>query len=266
MMNPVFMVWWQRYGLTAALGLASVVSVGVIGYETGWGQAVRPLPPAAQDAARATDMPATLPAFALPSLDSAFKETADRPLFTPTRRPAAVNLAGSAPAMKKGQFKLSGTSVNREFTTAFLLETATGKTVRVTRGKEINGITLDTVETNRVVLKQGEETEELTLRTASSPPAPPKVAAPMPGVAPPVAGMPAVAPPVAVVTVGAPPQAGIRPMIPPPNAATPAPGSAVLPGFVMPGAGIPAPTQAVPATEGGSNAQRRRRFQTTPQQ
>ena len=275
MMNPAIQVFWQRYGLTAMLGLAAVVFLGVIGFETGWGLAVRPPLPAADSVPRNTDMLATLPAFTLPALDTAFKETAERPMFTPTRRPPATSLAGNVPAMKKGQFKLSGTSVNNDLTIAFLRETATGKTVRVTKGKEVNGMTLDVVEANRVVLKQGEETEELTLRTAASPPAPPKVEPPAPaagavaavGAAQAAGAASAVAPPVAVVTTpGAAPSPPVRTVPQQQNPLVPAPGQSQLPGFVMPSAVLPAPAQVAPPAEGSAAAQRRRRFQTTPQQ
>ncbi len=263
MISPALRVFWQRYGLTAMLGLAAGGILFIIGLETGWGERLRQSPPSANDARKAADILATLPGFALPSLDTAFKETAERPLFTPTRRPSATNLAANVPAMKKGQFKLSGTSVNSDLTIAFLLETATGKTMRVTKGKEINGMTLDAVEANRVVLKQGEESEELTLRTAPSPPKPvqPNIPPPgmVPGVAPsaPVAGQPVAAPATPVQ----------RPMSQPPNAIVPAPGSSQLPGFVNPSAILSAPTQAAPVAESNTTtAQRRRRFQTTPQQ
>lgn len=260
-MNPIITVFWQRYGLTAMLGLAAVGCMGAIGYETDWGQAFRAPMPTANDAARAPDIVATLPAFEMPALEGgAFKETAERPLFTPSRRPAAANIAANVPVMKKGQFKLSGTSVSNDLTIAFLRETSTGKTVRVTKGKEINGMVLDTVEPNRVVLKQGEETEELTLRTASSPPPPPKVAAQAPpGV--PVTGSGGVQP-VANVT----PDAAQPAPRPPTNPLVAAPGNSQLPGFVLPAGSAPTATPAAVPPAESAVAQRRRRFQTTPQQ
>ena len=259
-MKPAARIFWQRHGLTALLGLAAFGCLAALGVETQWGRALRPALPVANAGVRGGDMVATLPAFNLPSLDSAFRESGERPLFTPTRRPSAVNLA-SAPVMKKGQFKLSGTSVNNDLTVAFLLETATGKTVRVTKGKEVNGMTLDAVEPDRVVLKQGDETEELVLRTAASPPAP-KVVVPPPGTAP--AG-PGVAPPMAQ------PQPTPRPALPQagvaPNMLSPPPGSSQLPGFVMPPSPAPAAaqTQAAPA-DAGNPAQRRRRNPAQQQQ
>ena len=260
-MSPHMRVLWRRHGLTAVLSLAALTSIVVLGYETQWGRAALLALPTASTTSRAGEIVATLPAFALPPLDSAFKETGERPLFTPSRRLAAVNTA-SAPAMKKGQFKLSGTTVNNNLTIAFLLEAATGKTVRVTKGKEINGMILEAVEPNRVVLKLGDETEELTLRTASSPPV--KITAPVPA---PVPGSPGSPMPSAQPAVGQPLP---RPAVPLPaggsNTVAPT-GSAVLPGFVMPAA--PPPPQAQPAAtpaETGNPAQRRRRIQAPPQQ
>ncbi len=264
-MNPAMRSLWQRHGLTALLGFAAVACLIALGVETHWGQAIHLPLPVANAAGRASDMVATLPAFGLPPLDIAFKESGERPLFTPTRRPAPVNSA-SAPIMKRGQFKLSGTSISNELTVAFLFEIATGKTVRVAKGKEINGMILDTVDAGRAVLKLGDETEELALRTAASPPVA-RVTVPAPsgvpagaggqlveGANPPSVAQPSVMPP--------------RPLMPQPTtAASPvsaAPGTSVLPGFVMPASPAAAQTQA--PTDGSSPGQRRRRNPSTPQQ
>jgi len=252
-------MFWQRHGLTALLVAASLAALAVLGFETRWGRALRLPAPVANNASRASEIVATLPPFALAPLDVAFKETGDRPLFSPSRRPQVLNLA-AAPKMKMGQFKLSGTSVSGELTVAYLIEISSGKTVRVTKGKEINGILLDIVEDNRVVLKQGEETEELVLRTAASPPvkaapaAPPTAVPgfPAPGIQPPVAP-----PPVAAVAPV--PQAIL------PNQAGPSPGHSQLPGFVMPSATAGQAQNIAPADPAGA-AQRRRRIQGQPQQ
>ena len=264
-MNPAITIFWQRYGLTAMLGATALGLLGAMGVETGWGNAIRSPLPKANGGSHSPETLATLPAFLLPPLDVGFKDTADRPLFTPTRRPPAVNLAANTPAMKKGQFKLNGTSVSNELALAFLFETATGKTVRITKGKEINGMTLETVEAGRIVLKQGEETEELTLRTAASPPAPPKPAtvAPAPGAVSAIPGAPTNPQPVASVNVGAVPRPSNQPQSPL-NPLVPAPGSSQLPGFVMPSAIAPPPAGVTPQSEAGNAPQRRRRFQNLP--
>ena len=260
-MNATLRIFWQRQGLTALLILLSLVCLAAIGYETGWGRSLRTPAPVANNASRAGEIVATQPQFSMPPLEVAYKETGERPLFTPLRRPAAQNLA-SVPKMKMGQFKLSGTSISNDLTVAYLIEVASGKTVRVTKGKEINGMTLDAVDSNRVVLKQGDETEELVLRTAASPPvkaapAPVPGGYPSVGTPPPVPGMPPVnsGVPPPQPAVAPPPQANI----PTPGVLTP--GSSQLPGFVMPQG------QAQGAAAADANAaQRRRRLQATPQQ
>ncbi len=259
-MSPAMRSLWQQHGLTALLGLAALAGLIALAVETSWGKAIRLSLPVANAPARTGDMVATLPGFSLPPLDSAFRESGERPLFSSTRRPAAVNTA-SAPAMKKGQFRLSGTSVSADLTVAFLLEAATGKTVRVAKGKEINGMTLDTVEANRAVLKLGDETEELTLRTAASPPV--RAAPPVQSGAPVPSG-PAVPVPASIADAAPQPPRQVVPQSPgSPNPPVPAPGFSQLPGFVM----QPAPaaqTQAAPSTE--SPGQRRRRNPAAPQQ
>lgn len=261
-MSPELKVFWQRYGLTALLAGGAAAAAAVIGFETDWGRAIRPASPVAASGAKGAEMVAILPGFSLQSLDSGFKESAERPLFSPTRRPPSAGPA-SVPVMKKGQFKLTGTSVNAEQSTVFLLETANGKTHYLAKGKEINGITVDIVEERRVVLKQGEETEELTLRVAPSPPRPAAPPAAPPGAVPPpgqpAQAVPAATPPVTTTLSGLPPGFGTSRPIPgdPP----------LLRGGSVNVAPQPAPQQANPsaAAAEAAAAQRRRRFQA-PQQ
>ena len=253
----------RRHALTWALSGVMVAMLVVVGVETDGGRTWRAQPPASDRAANKNGDDSVLPAFILPPADIAFKETVERPLFAWTRRPAPA--AASMQAMKKGQYKLTGTSINDTLTMVFLLETATGKTLRAAKGKEILGtqMVVDVVEPSRVVLKQGDDTEELKLATAPSPPAPRPVPA-APG-QPPVAGQP-----------GAPGQ-------PAPVAG----GFPTLPGGFMPGDPRPPPRQAGAAARAAAEAaakptaeastqgaaapveaaaQRRRRFQNLPNQ
>ena len=265
-MNVVAQQLLQRHGLTALIGVLVIGLLAAIGYETGWGSGLRPAPAVARSEAAKTADTSLLPAFGLPPLDVAFKETAERPLFLPTRRPVPVATGSTAPAMVKGRFRLAGTVLNQDLPIVFLVEIATGKGMRVAKGAEIvsTGITVASVDGSRVVLKQGEETEELTLRTAASPPVQqqpvgaPGVAVPGPTLKPPPSG----------VVVGAIPSIpGVNPA--PPNLMVPQPGMAVLPGFVQspqspPGA---APgTVPVAPTDSPAGNLRRRRFQNLPQQ
>jgi general secretion pathway protein N len=182
----------RRYAVSAVIATATVATAGVIGWQTDWGRAFGDQDPDVA-ARRGTLDTTVLPAHKLAPLDSEYKQIAERPLFVPTRRPAPP--ANSAPqvVMKKGQFKLAGTTVGKDISVAYLVETASNKTHRVNMGNEINGIRVERVDASRVVLKQGEDTEELVLRTSQSPklPPPPQVAA-VPGQAVPAGGLPGV--------------------------------------------------------------------------
>ncbi len=164
-----------------------------------------------------------LPPFSLPAEAATPSETVAKPLFVPTRRPSPPVATAATPTMRKGQFVLTGVTIVPEVAFAFLRETASGKTLSVKKGNMVNGITVDIVEPRRVVLRMGEETEELALNIQ----VPARVAA-----------APA-------------PSQGVPP----------APGSAATmqPGFAGQAAGAPpaqpgAPAAAVPATPAGAPA------------
>lgn len=274
-MRPTPQQWFQRHGLTMLIGVLVLGLIGVIGHETKWGSSLRPIPVLVVGQVARSGDTSLLPAFALPAMDTGFKETADRPLFMPTRRPVPVLVGAVQPMMKKGQFRLAGTVINQNLPYAFLVEIATGKGMRVAKGSEIvsTGISVATVDAVRVVLKQGDETEELTLRTASSPPLPPAVPPGFPGAGQPGFPQP---PPSGVVVSGVPSASpgfpgnrGGAPAGPVPGgiaATVPQPGSSALPGFVQ-APNVPAPI-AAPAnpTDTAVGNQRRRRFQNVPQQ
>jgi hypothetical protein len=162
----------QRHGLTILLSVLLVSTIGFIGWETDWGRALRGEPPTpiARVANLDTKVP---PPYRLPPVEPTYKEMVERPLFLSARRPAPVGNATPQIVMKKGQFKLAGTSVSEGFSVAYLVETANNKTHRVNLGAEINGIKVERVEATRVVMKQGDDSEELTLRSATSPKLPP---------------------------------------------------------------------------------------------
>ncbi|MCM2328179.1 MAG: hypothetical protein NDI88_09845 [Lysobacter sp.] len=130
-----------------------------------------------------------LPAFSLPAETQPVPETVARPLFVPTRRTSPPAATAAVATMKKGQFVLTGVTVTPEVSFAFLKEVAGGKTHSVKKGSQINGITIEAVEPRRVVMKQGEETEDLLLNTqvparVAAAPAPTGAIPPAPGAAP----------------------------------------------------------------------------------
>lgn len=277
-----------RYVISATLGALLTVSLALIGWETDWGRAIGGTSGYASVNKRASLDTRVLPQFALAPLfpsGSGYRETVERPLFIPTRRPAPVGNTTQM-AMKKGQFRLTGTTVSEQVSVAYLFETSTNKTLRVNRGAEVNGITVESVSANRVVLKQGDETEELFLRTANSPkppPPPPAVAAApgqnagqAPGIPSNVAQagqvpagaqmpapMPSFAPPGVNVQAGLPPGAV---MSAPPVPTGMSAGGPPLPGGQNPNMNSPTDPAATPATVDPNNpVVRRRRFQNLPQ-
>lgn len=137
-----------------------------------------------------------LPSFTLPPEAQSTSETVARPLFVPTRRLSPPVAAATLATMRKGQFVLTGVTVLPEESFVFLKEVATGKTQSVKKGAMVNGITVHTVEPRRVVLRQGEETEELPLNIqvparVVAAPAPTGAVPPPPGAAPVPATVPA---------------------------------------------------------------------------
>lgn len=149
--------------LVAGIALA----ICALGLQTDWGrrwphQVRREAPPAP---AVQPALPQVLPPFVLAAAGAAPADA--RPLFVPTRRPAppAPPPPAAAATMQKGQFVLLGTSVGKTLTEfALLKELSTSRTHRIARGKQINGITLERIETARVVLRQGGDSEELTMK------------------------------------------------------------------------------------------------------
>ncbi len=251
----------SRHVVPAVLGVLLTGAVVAIGIETDAGRKWRADIPAGDRAISARTDENLPPPFTLPAPDTGFKETVERPLWVWTRRPSPAG--STAQAMKKGQFKLAGTSVNKTLSVAYLVDTATGKTVSVMMGKEINGITLDLVEAGRVVLKQGDDTEELRLATAPSP----KIVAP-----PPVPGQPGQPPQPGQPAVAANNQFYPPGMQPQPGTPIAGVGQPLPPGVVVPPTPNPAAVAAAAAAAaaqaaaGDQPAARRRRFQNLPQQ
>jgi len=164
-----------RYALTTLLAILIAATLGFIGWETDWGRALRGGAPELTPRSANLDTK-SLPPFQLAPLEQNYKEMIERPLFTSSRRPAPPANQLAQEMMKKGQFKLAGTSVSAGLSVAFLVETATNKTHRVSMGSDINGIKVTRVEASRIVMTQGEESEELSLRSSVSP----KIAPPAP--------------------------------------------------------------------------------------
>jgi general secretion pathway protein N len=180
--------------ISTALVAACVLCLIVLGLETNWGREFRrEATVESMRPAKAADA-AILPAATLLPLDAGFPESGARPLFMPSRR--AVPAAAPAPKMTRGLFVLVGTSRTKEFgDSAMLKEISTNKTSIVAVDATIRDMTVAEVGPDKVVLKLGDETEELVLKArpqarpagtppgAASPGAMPQIgqAAPAPG-------------------------------------------------------------------------------------
>ena len=146
-------------GLTAGIGL-----------ETDWGRQMTS--PVTQIAETPPEFPKPVLAepFRLPPPDQ-FLDITVRPIFVATRRsaPIAPPPEPPKPGMKKDQFILMGTTIVAWGKFAFLLERAGNKSRVVAEGKEINGIMVREVTTERVVLTQYDDTEVLALKSIRPP-------------------------------------------------------------------------------------------------
>ena len=111
----------------------------------------------------------TLPEFKLPAADAGFPEVLSRNLFVGNRRLVAIAAKGDQVAMKKGQFVLVGVLISPQKRSALLRDVQTKKIETVALVGTVRGITVDAVESTRVVLRQGAETEELTLNVQAGP-------------------------------------------------------------------------------------------------
>lgn len=192
------MVEWKRWILWL-LPIGGLVAL--LGWQLNWGQ---PVVAPVSDAIPSSGKPvaaALLPEYKIEGGVETLVETVNRTLFNPTRRPAppviAVVVEPPKPRMQKGQFVLTGVSGVGDTRTAFFREVAGGKVKMVKQGEQINGLVIAEVQPARVVLKMGDETEELGLRIISGPRAtiaaapPPTAAPPMPVPGMPMPGGPA---------------------------------------------------------------------------
>lgn len=109
--------------------------------------------------------------------EQAYPETVERPLFTPTRRPAPPQAVAGAPTFQRGQFQLLGVIIAGNTKTAMLREKASGKIHRLEVGREVNGIRVATIDRDTVTLAQGGESEVVPMQVQKAGAAPQQHAA-----------------------------------------------------------------------------------------
>ncbi len=87
----------------------------------------------------------------------AFSETLERPLFHASRKPAPkiVTAAPAAPAAQSPSLKLVGIVIAPNDRSALIRLRSSAELVEVSVGERIEGWRLETIETDRIVLKSG---------------------------------------------------------------------------------------------------------------
>lgn len=141
-----------------------------IGIEIDWGRQWKLPEVSLVDSPAHFSKPNLTEPFQLAPADT-FLETAMRPLFIATRRPspALPPPAPPKPAMQKGQFELTGTSIVAGNKFAFLTEKAGNRRRVVSEGNELNGIKIKEVSVDQVLLTQYDDMEVLVLKTPKNP-------------------------------------------------------------------------------------------------
>jgi len=149
-----FSTWLTACGCLALL----------IGQQLNWGQ-MQP------SASFRLDSGASKPAF--PPVSEPFRlappdhyiDAIERPLFVVTRRPPPPGEGGGATGqMKKGLYRLAGVVIDGNKKIAFLTEIASGKTRAATERETIDGIRVEQIQAQRVLLVQGGDSEDLILK------------------------------------------------------------------------------------------------------
>lgn len=170
-MNPALTLQDTHRGekaLTVLTVILSLALAGGIAYEWQRGESFRQeISKARIPVAKAATV-ALLPEFSLPPRESAYIETLTRPLFIPNRQGSLAGSSGPQ-QMKKGQFALTGVIIVPGQRLAMLRDVTTGKSERVEQGQEIRGMLAERVDASVIVLKQGNETEELILMVQRTP-------------------------------------------------------------------------------------------------
>jgi len=244
---------FQRRPLAISLAVVAAVLAAIIAIEFGVGSGLRSALAPSPGKRAATEAKLLPPMVAL-APEQAYPETAARPLFLPTRRPAPEAPAPDKRTFVQGQFILQGVTIAGSTRIALLREKANGRIHRVERGREVNGIQVVEIQPEVVTLAQGSEREVLSLQVQR-----------------PVGALPATA---QAGPFGGPvPAAGAaQPMTPvqgaPVMPAAPAPTQPVPPATPAPRPGIfPAqPTQTPPGTTAANPVARDQPAAMTPEE
>ena len=168
---------WLIIHLSIFVGLGAILWAE---FHTDWGSGHKGNGPISTPSDEPPPMPTGT--FSLPPIDE-YSEFIERPLFTASRRPRAETAdaapdtretgpaPASAPARKRG-FKLSAVIIAGQERAALLEHPDTRKPTRVHLGETIAGWSLTQVEPDAVVLENGGQSTQITLREFPTPPPP----------------------------------------------------------------------------------------------
>ena len=101
-----------------------------------------------------------------------FAETVTRPLFMPTRRPPEPEeevVEATAPTVGRNLFSLLGIVISADERIALVTRRRTGEMLRLVVGQHIDGWRVETIRSDRITLRQGDETEVIKLTDAQRP-------------------------------------------------------------------------------------------------
>ncbi len=152
-----------------AWALVNAGLVVAIGNVIEWGDTLHlPVPAPAVQPPASVDL-SLPPDYRLPDREKNYAATLARPLFVASRREAPPVPPPPPPAMKKGQFQLLGTTITDELRTAMVREVANDKIRHVGLNQVINGLRVERIEADWIVLGQYDDREEVRLKIQPSP-------------------------------------------------------------------------------------------------
>jgi hypothetical protein len=166
------MDWAKRNPLTALLAVLVAVLVAAVAAEALLENRISgPVTAAASRKSQGTQAK-LLPPLMVANAEQDYPETATRPLFIPTRRPAPVAEGVGQQRFQKGQFALQGVISAGDLRIAMLKEKTNGHIYRVEQGKDVNGIIVERIDPEAVTLAQGGDREVLALTVQKGPQGP----------------------------------------------------------------------------------------------
>ncbi len=154
-------------GLALLLVALNLVFVGVLAWELRWREQPEPVATAGNSPRQPAAAERDLPRFTLPPLGQ-YADIIDRPLFNEDRRPtvAAPHEAGPAPDVN---FRLIGVVITTEKKEALFQLSRRNEVARGGLESWIEGWMIESIEPDRVMLRRGPNTTELSLERSSPP-------------------------------------------------------------------------------------------------